>query len=513
MPRPPLIILVVLDGWGLSDVKEGNAIAHAQLPNMEALYARYPWVALEASGPRVGLPTGQMGNSEVGHLNIGAGRVVRQDITRIDRAIESGDFFDNKAIRKVLESSRGNALHLLGLTSEGGVHSHLRHVLGLLRFAKRQGVERVFIHAFTDGRDASPTEGINCIRRLQEEASRIGVGRIASVSGRYYAMDRDNRWQRTEKAYRTIVEGLSETTYVDPLDGIASSYGASVTDEFVVPFAVVDEQGSPAGRLQPGHGVVFFNYRADRARQLTRALTFQDFDHFPRPEPPVSDFVTMTQYDRTFTLPNAFPPVRLEHIMVKLFTDHKLQNLRMAETEKYAHVTYFFNGGEEQLFEGEERILVPSPKVPTYDQQPEMSAYQITDRLLHELDKGCHDAVVLNFANADMVGHTGVMGATVKAAEAVDTCLGRIVEKTRRMGGVMMVTADHGNAEKMFDSETGAVHTAHTSNPVPFILVDDHCNSKLRSGSALEDISPTILHYLDIEKPAEMTGNSLLLVD
>ena len=513
MPRPPILILAVLDGWGLSDLKEGNAMAHARLPNLEKLYSRYPWVSLEASGTRVGLPEGQMGNSEVGHLNIGAGRVVYQDITRIDRTIASGEFFRNEKIRRILETARGKALHLLGLVSDGGVHSHLGHLVALLRFAKQEGIDKVFIHAFTDGRDTSPKGGVQYIQHLQEQAERIGIGRIASVSGRYYAMDRDNRWQRTEKAYRAIVEGLAEKKFKDPLEGIRSSYQENVSDEFIIPFTVVEENGEPAARLEEGHAAIFFNFRADRARQLTRALTLEEFDHFPRPPGRVHHFLTMTEYDRTFTVPIAYSPIRLERIVVKLFTQNKLRNLRLAETEKYAHVTYFFNGGEEQLSEGEEHILIPSPKVPTYDLKPEMRAFEITDRLLHELDTGSYDTVVLNFANADMVGHTGVMEAAVKAVETVDTCMGRIYEKVREIGGVMMVTADHGNAEQMIDPKTGEVHTAHTTNPVPYILVDEHCGSKLRQGGALEDIAPTILHYLEIEKPPEMSGNSLLPVE
>ena len=511
--QPPVLVLAVLDGWGLSDLKAGNAMAQAQLPTFEELYSRYPWVSLEASGTRVGLPEGQMGNSEVGHLNIGAGRIVHQEITRIDRSIESGDFFTNQALRPLLDVARGQALHLMGLVSDGGVHSHLLHLVALLRLAKQERIEKVFIHAFTDGRDTSPQAGVLYLEQLQEEIKRIGVGRIASVGGRHYCMDRDNRWQRTEKAYRAIVEGICEKTFLDPLEGIRSSYEENITDEFIVPFTVVDENGKPIGLLEEEHAVIFFNFRADRARQLTRALALQDFDPFPRPGNPVGHFLTMTEYDCTFTLPMAFPPVRLERHLVKLFTQHNIRNLRLAETEKYAHVTYFFNGGEEQFFQGEERSLISSPKVATYDLKPEMSAFEITDRLLHEIDVASYQVVILNFANADMVGHTGVLEAAVKAVEVVDTCTGRISQKVQKIGGVMMVTADHGNAEQMIDPETGEIHTAHTTNPVPFILVDDHYSLKLRRGGALEDIAPTILHYLEIEKPPEMTGNSLLLMD
>ncbi|MDA2934194.1 2,3-bisphosphoglycerate-independent phosphoglycerate mutase, partial [Acidobacteria bacterium AH-259-D05] len=498
---------------GLSDLKEGNAMAKAQLPTLEKLFSRYPWVTLEASGTRVGLPEGQMGNSEVGHLNIGAGRVVYQDITRINQSIESGDFFTYENVRHILEVARNGALHLLGLVSDGGVHSHLRHLFALLRFAKQEDVKEVFIHAFTDGRDTSPKGGIDYLRQLLEETERIGIGRIASVSGRYYSMDRDNRWQRTEKAYRAIVEGVCDATFADPLEGIRHSYRGDVTDEFIVPFAVVDENGKPVGQLEEKHAAIFFNFRADRARQLTRALTLEEFPSFTRSRKPLQHLLTMTEYDKEFGLPKAFAPIRLEQILVKLLSQRKIRNLRLAETEKYAHVTYFFNGGEEQPFDREERVLIPSPQVSTYDLKPEMSAFEITDQLLDAIDTGSYETVILNFANADMVGHTGVLEAAVKAVEVVDTCVGRIYQKIKKLGGVMMVTADHGNAEQMIDPATGRIHTAHTSNPVPFILVDDHYRQKLRGGGALEDIAPTVLHYLEIGKPPEMTGNSLLILD
>ena len=512
MPKPPVLVLAILDGWGLSEHKRGNAVAQARLPTFEKLYSRYPWVSLEASGARVGLPQGQMGNSEVGHLNIGAGRVLHQDITRIDHSIASGEFFQNEKIRRLLQAGRAQCLHLLGLVSDGGVHSHMRHLAALLRFARQEGVEQVFIHAFTDGRDTSPTGGHNYLRQLAEETRRIGVGRVASVSGRYYAMDRDNRWQRTEKAYRAIVEGRSEKNFRDPVEGVDLSYQGQITDEFIDPFVTVDENGQPVGRLLENHAAMFFNFRADRARQLTGAVTLAEFDHFKRPQGPTQNFLTMTEYDRTLNLPMAFSPVRLHRILVKLFSEYKVKNLRLAETEKYAHVTYFFNGGEEQPFPGEERVLIPSPKVSTYDLKPEMSAAEITDRLLHELGRQCYQAVVLNFANADMVGHTGVLEATTRAVETIDKCIEQIYRKVQSIGGIMMITADHGNAEQMIDPETDEVHTAHTTNPVPFILVDGHC-SQLRQGGALEDIAPTVLQYLEIDKPSEMTGNSLLLVD
>ena len=454
-----------------------------------------------------------MGNSEAGHLNLGAGRIVRQDISRIDHSIQSGDFFENRKILPILEKARSRALHILGLVSDGGVHSHIRHLFAILSFAKKQGVEKVFLHTFTDGRDTSPKSGLNFLKQVQRETHRLGVGKVASVSGRYYAMDRDNRWERTEKAYRAIVEQKPARVFKDPLRGVQTSYRDGVSDEFIVPFTVVDENGHLAGRLNEEDAVIFSNFRADRARQLTRALTLERFDHFPRPQGPVRAVLSMTEYDSTFTFPFAFPPMRLDRTLVNLFTHHNLRNLRLAETEKYAHVTYFFNGGEEQLFPCEDRVLIPSPGVATYDMKPEMSAFEITDRLLHELDRQCFDTVVLNFANADMVGHTGVMQAAVKAVEAVDTCVARIYEKVRDLGGLLVVTADHGNAEQMIDPESGAIHTAHTTNPVPFVVADDHFKVKLRSGGALEDVAPTLLEYLEIEKPAEMTGHSLLRND
>lgn len=506
-------MLAVLDGWGLSDLKEGNAIAQAQLPTFEKFLARYPWVALEASGTRVGLPEGLMGNSEVGHLNIGAGRVVHQDITRINKSIEAGDFFSYQKIRQILETAREGSLHLMGLVSDGGVHSYLDHLFALLRFARQEGVQKVFIHAFTDGRDTSTRGGIGYLRQVEREAKNIGVGRFASVSGRYFAMDRDQRWDRTEKAYRAIVEGSCEQAFTEPLEGIRCSYRNQVSDEFIVPFVVVDEHGRPLGPIRREDAVIFFNFRADRARQLTRALAVKKFPHFPRSGHLVEHFLTMTEYDKNFAFPMVFAPMRLERSLVKLMSQYQISNLRLAETEKYAHVTYFFNCGEEEPFKGEERILIPSPRVSTYDLEPEMSAFKITDQLLHEIDRACYQTVILNFANADMVGHTGVMEAAVKGVEVVDTCMGRIHRKVQEVGGVMMVTADHGNAEQMIDPDTGEIHTAHTSNPVPFILLDDHYHQKLRTGGALEDIAPTVLQYLEIEKPSEMTGNSLLAVD
>ena len=511
MTKPPVIVLAVLDGWGLRESKEGNAIAQATLPTFEKLYTRYPWVSLTASGSRVGLPDGQMGNSEVGHLNIGAGRVVYQDLSRIDRAIETGDLFRNKKILSTFEAARDQALHLIGLVSDGGVHSHIRHLLALLRLARERGVRQAYIHAITDGRDTSPKGGHGYLKQLQAEVQTIGIGQVASVGGRYYAMDRDNRWDRIEMAYRAIVEGRSDRHYRNPLEGITESYQNGVSDEFLIPFTIVDGTGSPIGRLHEDHAAIFFNFRSDRARQLTRALTQVDFSHFGLKQGPVERFLTMTEYDRTFVTPIAFPPIRLERTLVKIFSQREIPNLRLAETEKYAHVTYFFNGGEAQIFPGEERVLIASPKVDTYDLKPDMSAVQITDRLLAELDRGFFEAIVVNFANADMVGHTGKLSATIEAVEVVDACVARIHQQLKKIGGVMMVTADHGNAELMIDPRTAQPHTAHTTQPVPFILVDDHYSGKLRPGGALEDIGATLLEYLQLEKPSEMTGRSLFL--
>jgi 2,3-bisphosphoglycerate-independent phosphoglycerate mutase len=507
--RRRVVILVVMDGWGLSKIKEGNAVELAETPHYHSLLARYPSTELGASGPAVGLPEGQMGNSEVGHLNLGAGRVVYQDITRIDRAIDRGELSANPAIVQILAAAKNSALHLLGLVSDGGVHSHIRHLFALLETAKSAGVTRAYVHMFTDGRDTSPTSGAGFARQLRDRMQKLELGEIATVSGRYYAMDRDNRWDRTEKAYRAIVEGRGAPAATAE-EAIQHSYDHGVTDEFLVP-AVIMRGDRPVAAARPEDAIIFFNFRADRARQLTRALTQPDFNGLSR-SCTFPHYVTMTEYDRTFRLPAAFVPIILDRTLVKVFADQRLRNLRMAETEKYAHVTYFFNGGEEELFPEERRILIPSPKVATYDLKPDMSAFEVTDHLLAELDTHQDDCVILNFANADMVGHTGVIAAACRAVEAVDDCLGRIYRKSQELGGAMLVTADHGNAEQMIDPVTGGVHTAHTTNPVPFILVDDNYRGKLRSGGALRDIAPTLLQYFGIEKPPEMTGVSLLQV-
>lgn len=505
MAKKP-VLLMILDGWGIAPASSSNAAAVAATPCLDKFFAEYPHTKLEASGGAVGLPDGQMGNSEVGHLNIGAGRIIYQELTRITKAVKDGDFFTNPVLTDVMAKTKaaGKALHLMGLLSDGGVHSHLEHVIALVEMARQQGLEKVYVHAFLDGRDVGPKTAVTYLQQLQEAMRQIGVGKIATVSGRYYAMDRDKRWERTEKAYRALVLGEGEHAE-DAVSGVERSYAQGITDEFVIPFIV----GENDGRITAGDGIVFFNFRPDRARQMTRALSETEFDGFQRPEGvlPVN-FVCMTQYDATIAAPVAFPPQTYEDTLGEVLAKQGLQQLRIAETEKYAHVTFFFNGGVEAPNAGEERILIPSPKVATYDLQPEMSAREVTEALLTELDKDRFDMVILNFANPDMVGHTGVLQAAVKAMETVDECAGRIVAKVLALGGSVCITADHGNLEKMTDETTGQPHTAHTTNPVPFILVSNE-EHKLHSG-ILADIAPTLLELLHIDKPAAMTGSSLM---
>lgn len=510
--RPKPTMLMILDGWGINPSRENNAVALARTPHLDALLARYPHTTILTSGMAVGLPEGQMGNSEVGHLNLGAGRIVYQDLTRITKAIDDGDFFTNpvllEAVNRVRES--GGALHLMGLLSDGGVHSHETHLYALVELARRQGLSRVFVHPIMDGRDTPPQSGADYLRKLEEKLREIGTGRIATVSGRYYAMDRDNRWERVEKAYRAMVEGEGER-FSSSADAIAASYARGVTDEFMVPAVIVDGD-RPVAPIASGDGVIFFNFRADRAREITRALALDDFTGFDRGERPrLAAYVCMTEYDATFGLPIAFGPEELTNILGGVASREGLRQLRIAETEKYAHVTFFFNGGVEEPFPGEERVLIPSPKdVPTYDKKPQMSAPEVTDELLRRLDAGLYDLIVVNYANCDMVGHTGVLEAAIRAVEAVDQSVGRVVEKVRSLGGVVLVTADHGNAEQMAD-ENGEPFTAHTTNPVHLILVDDsRIGSTLSDGGKLCDVAPTLLQILGIPKPAEMTGRSLL---
>ncbi len=509
--RSPLV-LVVLDGWGLRPEREHNAIALAQTPVYDALMAGYPHAQLVASGDAVGLPAGQMGNSEVGHMNMGAGRVVYQDLTRIDKSITDGDFFTNAALVAAMDRCGGgrHALHLIGLLSDGGVHSHTRHLFALVQLAGRRKIERVFVHALTDGRDTSPTGGRGYAGELGDVLRRAGTGRIASVSGRYYAMDRDKRWERTKLGYDAIVRGRDVELGRSSSEIIERAYAAGITDEFIKPSVITDADNRAIGPLAEGDSVIFFNFRADRMRQLTRAVAFEAFDGFDRVEHPRVACTTMTEYDQTFDLPIAFTTDRFSGSLAEVLQAHGVANLRLAETEKYAHVTYFFNCGEERPYGGEERLLVPSPKVATYDLKPEMSALGITDALVSDLEGRRHPAVICNYANADMVGHTGRLDAAIAAVQTLDACLGRIVTAVEQAGGVLIVTADHGNAEQMWDDELNAPHTAHTSNPVPVILVDEQARGRrLRDGS-LRDVAPTMLRLLGLEPAKEMTGRSLI---
>ncbi len=512
MPRLPLILLV-LDGWGLREARDHNAIALANTPVYHELLSRYPQASLIASGEAVGLPTGQMGNSEVGHMNMGAGRVVYQDLTRIDKSVRDGEFFKNRTLIDGMAPAKDgrHALHLIGLVSDGGVHSHQNHLHALVDMAKQQGVTKLFVHVITDGRDTSPTGAGRYIPQLEEVLDTTGVGRIATVSGRYYAMDRDKRWDRTELAYDAITQGKAEANAQSARDLVERSYAANVTDEFIKPSVVSDAEGQPVGVLRDGDAVIFFNFRADRARQLTRAIAFENFDGFARAvHPRVSRYTTMAEYDQTFDLPVAFPPQTFSGDFAEALVSAGLGNLRLAETEKYAHVTYFFNCGEERPYPREDRVLIPSQKVATYDLKPEMSAPGIADTLVADLEANTHDIVICNFANADMVGHTGDLAAAVKAVETIDGCLGRILTALRARGGVAIVTADHGNAEQMWDDKLNSPHTAHTSNPVPVILVDDKARgTKLREGGSLRDVSPTMLGLLGVPLPKEMTGKDL----
>jgi 2,3-bisphosphoglycerate-independent phosphoglycerate mutase len=505
---PGPVVLFVLDGFGVRAEKRDNAIALARTPGFDGLRARYPHTTLAASELRVGLPEGQMGNSEVGHLNLGAGRVVYMDSTRISLAVRQGTIARNPVIVEAMDRVRERgALHLMGLVSDGGVHSYQEHLEGLLRLARDRGLRRVFVHAFLDGRDTPPASGAGYLEKLQAFLGELGVGKIAVVSGRYYAMDRDKRWDRVEKAWRAMVLGEGMPAE-EPVEAVRRSYTQNVTDEFLVP-VVIHEGGRPVATLGEGDSALFFNFRADRARQLTAALTQRGFDGFPRPVFPKLHFVCMTEYDQSFGLPVAFPPEALRNIVADVLAGAGVRNLRIAETEKYAHVTYFFNGGVEKPWPGEDRILVPSAKVATYDLKPEMSAYGITDKLLEQLAAGTHRVVIGNFANPDMVGHTGVLEAAIKAVEVVDDCLRRIVEAVLGRRGAVLITADHGNCELMRDPVTGQPHTAHTLNPVPFYLVHEDARGPLREDGALEDVGPTMLGLLGLPRPAEMTGRDL----
>ena len=505
-------VLMILDGYGLSDSVKGNAIAQAKTPVMDKLMAECPFVKGNASGLAVGLPDGQMGNSEVGHLNMGAGRIVYQDLTKITKSIQDGDFFENKALLDACANAKkhDSALHMFGLVSDGGVHSHNTHIYGLLELAKRQGLEKVYVHCFLDGRDTPPESGKEYVEALEAEMKKIGVGEIATVSGRYYAMDRDNRWDRVEKAYLALTKGEGETTESAPA-GIQASYENGVTDEFVLP-TVVTKDGAPVATIKDGDSVVFFNFRPDRAREMTRVFCADDFDGFDRGERVKTEFVCFTEYD--VTIPNkkvAFVKEEITNTFGEYLAKNHMTQARIAETEKYAHVTFFFNGGVEEPNEGETRILVKSPKVATYDLKPEMSAYEVCDKLTGAIRSGDYDVIVINFANPDMVGHTGVEAATMQAIEAVDECVGKAVDAVKEADGVMFICADHGNAEKLIDEETGEPFTAHTTNPVPFILFNADPAYSLREGGCLADIAPTLLELMGMEQPKEMSGTSLLV--
>ncbi len=513
MPRRPKpIVLTVLDGWGYSPETKGNAIALARKPNYDALLKKFPNVLIHTAGPFVGLPEGQMGNSEVGHLNIGAGRIVQMDITRLDAKIASGEFFREPLLLQAMERGRVHQLHLMGLVSDGGVHSHINHLFALLQMAKQNNVSHVFIHAFTDGRDTPPNSGVGFLQQLQKKMNQLGLGKIATVSGRYYSMDRDNRWERIQRAYDAMVHGKAEAKFPDPVSALKANYERLITDEFIVPAVITSsDQSSLTAVIRDEDAVIFFNFRADRARQMTRALAEPGFKEFADPARPKDLFyVGMTQYEKTWPwLRYIQGPEKLEQILAQVFGEMGFKNLRCAETEKYAHVTYFFNGGVEKPYTNEERILVPSPKVPTYDLQPEMSAAGVTAAVEKAISKGDFDAIIMNFANADMVGHTGKLEAAIKAVETVDQCLGRIHAALAPRGGAWIITADHGNAEMMVDPVTGGPHTYHTTNPVPFILLSEDNQVRLRPGGSLRDIAPTLLGVLGIPAPQQMTGRDL----
>ena len=512
MSKKP-VVLMVLDGYGLSDRTEGNAIAMANTPVMDKLMKEYPFVKGNASGLYVGLPDGQMGNSEVGHMNIGAGRIIYQDLTRITKAIEDGEFYKNEELLAAMENCKKNNsdLHLFGLLSDGGVHSHISHIYGLLEMAKKNGVSNVYVHAFLDGRDTPPASAKDFVARLEDKMAEIGVGKVASLAGRYYAMDRDNNWDRVKEAYLSLTtgEGKSADNAVKALE---ESYAVDVTDEFVVP-TVITENGKPLSVVKPDDSVIFFNFRPDRAREITRAFCDEGFTGFAREKKLDLTFVCFTDYDETIgNKLIAFKKEEIKNTFGEFLAAHHMTQARIAETEKYAHVTFFFNGGVEEPNEGEDRILVPSPKeVPTYDLKPEMSAPIVCDKLVEAIESGKYDVIIINFANPDMVGHTGVESAAIKAIETVDACVGRAVEAIKAAGGVLFICADHGNAEVMVDEATGEPWTAHTTNQVPFVLVGADPAYKLCEGGRLCDIVPTLIELMGLEKPKEMTGESLLV--
>lgn len=513
MSRPKPLLLCILDGFALREEQEGNAIKQANTPNLDRLWNEYPHATLGASGESVGLPDGQMGNSEVGHLNIGAGRIVYQELTRVSKAIKDGSFFENEVFLKAIEHVKRNnsRLHLYGLLSDGGVHSHIDHLFALLKLAAKEKVNEVYVHAFMDGRDVPPDSGINYMKQLQDKLDEIGVGQIATVQGRYYAMDRDKRWDRTGKSYRAMVYGEGPT-HRDPVKAIEESYAEKVLDEFVVPTVIVDKNNAPVGKIQDHDSIIFFNFRPDRAIQISLAFTDDGFSGFDRGpgKPEDLNYVCLTQYSDAVNGAVAYKPTELHNTLGEIVSKHQMKQLRIAETEKYPHVTFFFNGGREEEFPGEKRILINSPKVATYDLKPEMSAYEVTEALLNEIEAETQDVIILNFANPDMVGHSGKLEPTIRAVEAVDECVGKVVDLTVEKGGVAIIIADHGNADMVIDS-AGNSFTAHTTFPVPFIVTKK--GLELREKGILADVSPTILHLLNIEQPAEMTGKSMITDD
>ena len=511
MPRKP-VILTILDGWGHREEVYGNAVALARKPTFDHLIKTYPHTLIRTDGHFVGLPDGQMGNSEVGHLNIGSGRVLVMDVTKIDNAIHDGSLFQNPVLKAVMEHGRKHRLHLMGLVSDGGVHSHINHLFALLEMAMREQVSDVFVHCFMDGRDTPPENGAGYIEQLQAKMREIGVGKIASVAGRYYPMDRDKRWERTQRGFNAMVLGEGHKS-ADPVAAIRESYSKGVTDEFIEPIVIAGADGSPVGVILDNDSCLFFNYRADRGRQLTRALTDPKLEIPPREQCPKSlHFATMTSYDATIPVPVAFAPEQPAAILADMMQSAQLKNLRTAETEKYPHVTFYFNGGQEKPFAGEEREMIASPKVATYDLKPEMSAEGITADVVKSIESRDFDVIIMNYANADMVGHSGKLDAAIKAVEAVDVGLTEIYSALKRKGGTWIVTADHGNAETMIDPVTGGPHTYHTTNPVPFIYVGEPQGITLRSGGSLRDISPTILACLGLKKPAQMSGDDLRVI-
>jgi len=510
MSKKPTV-LMILDGYGLNEKQTGNAVAEGKTPVMDKLMAECPFVKGNASGLAVGLPDGQMGNSEVGHLNMGAGRIVYQDLTKITKSIQDGDFFENPELLKACRNAKenGGALHMYGLVSDGGVHSHNTHIYGLLELAKKEGLSKVYVHCFLDGRDTPPASGKDYVQELVDKMAEIGVGEVANVMGRYYAMDRDNRWDRVEKAYRALVYGEGVTAD-SAVQAVQQSYDKGETDEFVLP-TVVLKDGAPTATIKDGDSIIFFNFRPDRAREITRTFCDDEFTGFERGERVKTTYVCFTEYD--VTIPNksvAFVKTEITNTFGEFLANHNMTQARIAETEKYAHVTFFFNGGVEEPNKGEDRILVKSPKVATYDLKPEMSAYEVCDKLVEAIKSNKYDVIIINFANPDMVGHTGVEAAAIKAVEAVDECVGKAVEAIKEVNGQMFICADHGNAEQLIDEETGAPFTAHTTNPVPFILVNTE-GYELREGGCLADIAPTLIELMGMEQPAEMTGKSLLI--